>query len=76
MLCANSSEVSDRIRTRADSDTKQASENDRSSFEAPCRSGAQIVTTDYYLKSVHFKSDYSVSFEGNGYFRANPLVTE
>ncbi|WP_090157613.1 phosphatidylinositol-specific phospholipase C1-like protein [Dyadobacter soli] len=61
------------IRTRADSDTKQARENDRSGFTAACNSGAQIVTTDYYLKSTHFKSDYSVSFDGNKYFRANPL---
>lgn len=61
------------IRTRADSDTRQARENDKSGFEAACGSGAQIITTDYYLKSTHFKSDYSVSFEGGKYFRANPL---
>lgn len=61
------------IRTRADSDTRQARENDFSSFEAACNSGAQIITTDYYKKSTHFKSDYVVSFEGNKYFRINPL---
>ncbi len=61
------------IRTRADSDTQQARQNDRSSFEAACNSGAQIITTDYYLKSTHFKSDYSVSFTGSTYFRINPL---
>ncbi len=63
------------IRTRADSDTQQARKNDKSDFVAACSSGAQIITTDYYLKSTHFKSDYSVSFEGNTYFRVNPLFT-
>ena len=61
------------IRTRADSDTKQARENDKSNFVAACNSGAQIITTDYYLKSTHFKSDYEVSFEGKKYCRLNPL---
>ncbi|WP_316845957.1 phosphatidylinositol-specific phospholipase C1-like protein [Pedobacter psychrodurus] len=61
------------IRTRADMDTRQARANDRSYFEAACASGAQIITTDYYQKSTHFKSDYSVSFEGTTYFRKNPL---
>ncbi|KAA6439497.1 hypothetical protein FEM33_14700 [Dyadobacter flavalbus] len=63
------------IRTRADSDTREARINDKSSFEAACNSGAQIITTDYYLKSTHFKSDYSVSFDGHQYFRVNPLFT-
>lgn len=64
------------IRTRADNDTEQARVNDKSDFIAACNSGAQIITTDYYLKSTHFKSDYVVSFEkGNKYFRLNPLFT-
>lgn len=63
------------IRTRADSDTRQARENDKSGFDAACNSGAQVITTDYYLKSTHFKSDYSVSFDGKKYFRANPLFS-
>ncbi len=61
------------IRTRADSDTRQARSNDRSDFEAACKAGAQIITTDYYLKSSHFNSEYSVRFEGNRYVRPNPL---
>lgn len=62
------------IRTRADSDTEQARANDKSDFVAACNSGAQIITTDYYLKSTHFKSDYVVNFEsGNKYFRLNPV---
>jgi len=62
------------IRTRSDADTKQARRNDRSDFIAAQNSGAQIITTDYYQKSTHFKSDYVVYFEGQDkYFRANPL---
>ena len=61
------------IRTRADSDTQQARKNDRSYFDAACKSGAQIISTDYYKKSTHFKSDYVVSFDGGSYFRTNPL---
>ncbi|MCF2489054.1 phosphatidylinositol-specific phospholipase C1-like protein [Dyadobacter sp. CY347] len=61
------------IRTRADSDTREARRNDKTTFEAACQSGAQIITTDYYQKSTHFNSDYSVSFEGSTYFRKNPL---
>ena len=65
------------IRTRADADTKEARVNDRSGFVAACNSGAQIITTDYYLKSTHFKSEYVVFFEtGDKYFRPNPLFAD
>ena len=62
------------IRTRADADTQEARANDRSSFEAALRSGAQIITTDYYQKSTHFNSVYQISFDGGTYFRLNPLL--
>ena len=61
------------IRTRSDSDTQEARANDKSSFVAAENSGAQIITTDYYLKSTHFASDYVISFEGGTYFRLNPV---
>jgi hypothetical protein len=62
------------IRTRADSDTREARMNDRTDFIAACNSGAQIITTDYYRKSTHFKSDYVVRFDGgNKYLRLNPV---
>ena len=61
------------VRTRSDADTKMARENDRSDFEAACKSGAQIITTDYYYKSTHFKSDYRICFDGDTYFRVNPI---
>ena len=61
------------IRTRADSDTEEARVNDKSSFIAAQRSGAQIISTDYYKLSTHFKSDYVISFADGGYFRMDPL---
>lgn len=61
------------IRTRADSGTEEARNNDKSSFDAALQSDAQIISTDYYRKSTHFKSDYVVSFDDNKYFRLNPL---
>ncbi|WP_298738673.1 phosphatidylinositol-specific phospholipase C1-like protein [uncultured Chitinophaga sp.] len=65
------------VRTRADADTREARENDHSSFIAACNSGAQIITTDYYKKSTHFPSDYEVSFEGtNKYCRLNPVLNQ
>ena len=60
------------IRTRADSDTEQARNNDKTSFAAAQRSGAQIISTDYYGQSRFFRSDYIVFFpSGNQYLRAN-----
>lgn len=61
------------IRTRADSDTEEARSNDMSSFIAAQKSGAQIISTDYYKKSTHFKSDYVISFAGGNYFKPDPL---
>jgi hypothetical protein len=62
------------IRTRADSDTQEARRNDKSSFEAAMQSGAQIISTDYYRPSTHFKSDYVISFPGGKYFRPVPVA--
>ncbi|WP_339870001.1 phosphatidylinositol-specific phospholipase C1-like protein [uncultured Algoriphagus sp.] len=62
------------IRTRADSDTKQARANDYATFEKAKASGAQVISTDYYYPSTFFKSDYKVNFEGNLYERPNPVL--
>ena len=61
------------IRTRADADTKEARNNDYSSFEAAKKSGAQIITTDYYLPSKYFPSSYKISFDKGTYVRKDPL---
>ncbi|UZD24404.1 phosphatidylinositol-specific phospholipase C1-like protein [Algoriphagus halophytocola] len=62
------------IRTRADSDTKEARAEDYSTFEKAKASGAQVISTDYYQPSTFFKSNYKVNFEGNRYERPNPVL--
>ncbi|HEY5406143.1 MAG TPA: phosphatidylinositol-specific phospholipase C1-like protein [Ginsengibacter sp.] len=62
------------IRTRADADTKEARMNDYSRFEAAKKSGAQIITTDYYLPSKYFSSPYKINFDDGSYVRRNPLA--
>ncbi|MCG9793168.1 phosphatidylinositol-specific phospholipase C1-like protein [Flavobacterium algicola] len=57
------------VRTRADADTKEARANDYSRFEKAKESGAQIISTDYYLPSKLFKSDFKVVFEKDTYER-------
>ena len=62
------------IRTRSDSGTEEARTEDYTQFEKAKSSGAQVISTDYYLPSQLFKSTYKVSFEGNRYERANPVL--
>nr|MCU0355414.1 phosphatidylinositol-specific phospholipase C1-like protein [Cytophagales bacterium] len=60
------------VRTRADADTKEARSNDYSRFEKAKMSGAQVITTDYYVPGKLFKSDFKVSFENGRYERNRP----
>lgn len=62
------------VRTRADADTKQARENNYDRFTQAGRSGAQIITTDYYLPSKFFSSPYCVEFTDHNYVRTNKVV--
>lgn len=62
------------VRTQADADTEEARRNDKSRFQAACESGAQIIATDYYNRSTHFRSEYIISFEGGTYLRKNPAL--
>lgn len=57
------------VRTRADSDTREARLNDYTKFEKAKNSGAQIITTDYYIPSRLFSSAYKVIFEDGTYER-------
>jgi hypothetical protein len=57
------------VRTRADADTKEARDTDYNRFEKAKASGAQVITTDYYLPSKLFKSDFKVVFENGRYER-------
>ena len=60
------------VRTRADADTREARKNDYKRFEMAQSSGAQVITTDYYLPGKLFKSDYKVVFEKGLYERNRP----
>lgn len=62
------------VRTRADAGTVEARKNDYSMFEAAKNSGAQIITTDYYLPSTYFPSTYKVIFDNGKYVRKNEIV--
>ena len=57
------------VRTRADAATKEARTNNYEKFEKAKESGAQIISTDYYVPSLLFPSSYKVSFENNKYER-------
>lgn len=57
------------VRTRADSDTNEARLNDYARFEMAKESGAQVISTDYYIPSTLFKSDFKVSFDNNTFER-------
>ena len=49
------------VRTRADADTREARGNDTRRRAAAFASGAQAVSTDYYLPATHFGNEYQVS---------------
>jgi hypothetical protein len=61
------------VRTRSDSDTREARTGDKSRFEAAIRSGAQVITTDYYQKTLSPNQDFEISFDGK-YSQCNPLL--
>lgn len=62
------------IRTRADANTTEARNNDYSHFEAAKKSGAQIITTDYYQPSQLFESTYHINFGEGVFTRPNPII--
>jgi hypothetical protein len=61
------------IRTRSDGDTREARNGDKSRFEAAIRSGAQVISTDYYLKSLSPNKDFEITFDGK-YSQCNPVL--
>ncbi len=63
------------VRTRSDADTREARTGDKSRFEAAIRSGAQIITTDYYQKSLSPNKDFEIAFDGK-YSQCNPVLSK
>ena len=48
------------VRTRADADTREARDNNTTRRDAAFISGAQAISTDYYLPATHFGNNYQV----------------
>ena len=57
------------VRTRADANTQEARTQSYQRFEKAKASGAHVITTDYYLPSQLFKSDFQVVFSNGTYQR-------
>ena len=62
------------IRTRSDSGTKEARSGNISKREAALNSGAQIISTDYYLEDERFGTGYQVKIPGRTVARFNPIL--
>jgi hypothetical protein len=61
------------VRTRADSNTKQARENDDSTMQKALASGAHYVSTDYPEPNLDL-SEYRVELPGRVIARSNPIT--
>lgn len=62
------------VRTRSDANTVEARAENYDRFKAAMLSGAQVITTDYYLPSTYFPSSFRIVFPTGGYIRANPVA--
>jgi hypothetical protein len=62
------------VRTRADADTREARNRDLSRLEAAVASGAQVISTDYYLARLSPSGDFQVSLQNGKYESCNPLI--
>lgn len=62
------------VRTRADADTVEARKNDYSRWRAALISGAQVISTDYYLPDPVLKTGYHVQLPGGVPGVWNPLL--
>ena len=67
----NAREAGFLIRTRADADTLEARNNDTARREAAFASGAQYISTDYYIARESF-SDYKVALPANAITHCQP----
>ena len=49
------------VRTRSDADTREARANDRTRFEAALESGAQLISTDYYVPDPEIGNGFQIN---------------
>ena len=61
------------VRTRADAGTKEARLGDYQRMEAAISSGAQFISTDYYMEDDRFETSYRVSLPNGVIARCNPV---
>lgn len=62
------------VRTRADEGTHEARKGDSRRLEAALSSGAQFISTDYYLPDGRFPTNYQVRLPGKRVARCNPVT--
>jgi hypothetical protein len=62
------------VRTRADSDTKQARKNDTLQREQAIKSGAQFISTDFPVPDRRW-SEYCVQWPDRAVYRRNPVTS-
>ena len=62
------------VRTRADADTLEARSGATGRLQAALASGAQIISTDYYMADQAYGHGYKAGLPGPGIARCNPLL--
>ena len=63
------------VRTRADAGTTEARNNDFTKFDAAKKSGAQVISTDYYLADWRLNPSFRIRFEHQSFHRLNPVTS-
>lgn len=63
------------VRTRADSDTKQARKNDGNQRDRAFESGAQFISTDFPVPDTRW-SEYCVQWPNGTVYRRNPVTSQ
>jgi hypothetical protein len=63
------------VRTRTDTDTKEARSGDTTQCDDALASGAQILSTDYPFDEKSSWTGFHVSFPEGGIARCNPVLT-
>lgn len=62
------------VRTRSDADTLEARSGNTERRDRAFASGAQIISTDYYLPNPQFGTGFTVQFPDGALARCNPLL--
>lgn len=64
------------VRTRADAATREARAGDYTRFEAAKRSGAHVISTDFYLADRRLHPTFRIRFEDQRCVRLNPITSD